>query len=162
VSQTASSTPSAMYLNQLSFGGEFDDPGYSGPQVTKIVGITYRQLDYWARTDLVRPSITDASGSGSRRRYSFGDLIILRLVKKILDAGNSLQAARRAIETILAAGDQIEQTHLVLTETGSILARTDAAIIDLLRGGQGMLFILPIDGILADVNEGLERLQSVG
>ena len=72
--------------------------GYRGPQVCKIVGITYRQLDYWARTDLVRPSVNDAAGSGTQRLYSYRDLVALKVIKSLLDAGVSLQAARKAID----------------------------------------------------------------
>src|SRR5215203_1909415 len=69
--------------------------GFRGPQVCSIVGITYRQLDYWARTDLVRPSITDAKGSGTQRTYSFQDLVRLKVVRSLLDAGVRLQTARQ-------------------------------------------------------------------
>ena len=135
--------------------------GFSGPNVCAVVGITYRQLDYWARTDLVRPSLSDATGSGTRRRYSFEDLVVLRLVKRIVDAGNSLQAARRAIDILRAAGDSVAGTSLVLTENGSVLADTEDMVIDLLSGGQGSLFILPVDGVMAEVRAGIERLAAV-
>src|SRR5213596_1360145 len=77
-----------------------DEIGFRGPQVCKIVGITYRQLDYWARTELVRPSLADARGSGTQRRYSYRDLVELKVIKSLLDAGVSLQLARKAIEYI--------------------------------------------------------------
>jgi len=67
-----------------------DSIGYSGKGAADIVGITYRQLDYWARTDLVRPSVADAQGSGSRRRYSYRDLLELKAIKNLLDAGIQL------------------------------------------------------------------------
>ena len=67
------------------------EEGYRGPQVCAVVGITYRQLDYWARTDLLRPSITEARGSGTQRRYSYADLLQLKVIKRLLDAGISLQ-----------------------------------------------------------------------
>ena len=70
------------------------EAGYSGTQAAKIVGITYRQLDYWARTDLVRPSLAEATGSGSRRRYSYRDLLELRVIKTLLDAGIRLESVR--------------------------------------------------------------------
>ena len=73
--------------------------GYRGPLVCKIVGITYRQLDYWARTDLVRPSVCDANGSGTQRLYSYRDLVELKVIKRLLDADISLQAARRRSNT---------------------------------------------------------------
>ena len=73
------------------------EPGFRGPQVCKIVGITYRQLDYWARTDLVRPSVMDANGSGTQRLYSFQDLVTLRVIKSLLDTGIALQRVRVAV-----------------------------------------------------------------
>ena len=75
-----------------------NESGYSGTQAAKVVGITYRQLDYWARTDLIRPSLTDAAGSGSRRRYSYNDLLELRVIKTLLDAGIKLESVRDVFE----------------------------------------------------------------
>src|SRR6187402_3738532 len=76
--------------------------GYSGTQTAKVVGISYRQLDYWARTDLIRPSLTDAAGSGSRRRYSYSDLLELRVIKTLLDAGIKLESVRDVFEYMRA------------------------------------------------------------
>src|SRR5207237_3251506 len=76
------------------------EDGFRGPQVCAIVGITYRQLDYWARTDLLRPSISEARGSGTQRRYSYRDLLELKVIKQLLDAGVSLQSTRRAIQCL--------------------------------------------------------------
>ena len=76
------------------------DEGFRGAQVCTLVGITYRQLDYWARTDLLRPSITDATGSGSQRRYSYSDVLELKVIKRLLDAGLKLQQARQAVECL--------------------------------------------------------------
>ena len=73
------------------------DEGFSGTQAAKVVGITYRQLDYWARTDLIRPSLTDAAGSGSRRRYSYKDLLELRVIKTLLDAGHQARVGPRGV-----------------------------------------------------------------
>ena len=75
------------------------EQGYRVPEVCSIVGITYRQLDYWARTGLVRPSVKDAKGSGSQRLYSFQDLAMLRLIKRMLDSGVNLQQVRKAMKT---------------------------------------------------------------
>ena len=72
-----------------------DELGFSGTQTAKVVGISYRQLDYWARTDLIRPSLTDATGSGSRRLYSYNDLLELKAIKKLLDAGIKLEQVRK-------------------------------------------------------------------
>src|SRR5437016_420436 len=110
------------------------EDGYRGPNVCKIVGITYRQLDYWARTDLIRPSIADAKGSGTQRRYSYRDLVELKVIKRLLDAGVSLQSARRAIEYVREnLGEDIASANLVISGAGSVLARSDGEIVDLVR-----------------------------
>src|ERR1700704_2822942 len=76
------------------------DEGFSGTRAAQIVGITYRQLDYWARTDLVRPSLADASGSGTRRKYSYRDLLELRMIKNLLDAGIRLETVRDVFSNV--------------------------------------------------------------
>ena len=92
------------------------EAGFSGTQAAKIVGITYRQLDYWARTDLIRPSLTDAAGSGSRRRYCYRDLLELRVIKSLLDAGIKLESVRNAFEYLREHVDtDIASAHLVIS-----------------------------------------------
>jgi DNA-binding transcriptional MerR regulator len=128
--------------------GENDVSGFRGPQVCKIVGITYRQLDYWARTDLIRPSIADARGSGTQRRYSYRDLVELKVIKGLLDAGVSLQSARRAIEYLRDhLGEDIATASLVINGAGSVLVRTDGELVDLVRQGQGVLSIVALGGV---------------
>jgi DNA-binding transcriptional MerR regulator len=130
-----------------------DNEGYRGPQVCKIVGITYRQLDYWARTDLLKPSISEAKGSGTQRRYSYTDLLQLKVIKQLLDAGVSLQSARRAIETLHnALGEDLAAANLVLQGDGSVLAHSDGELIDLLKGGQGVLNIVPLAGVVQELD----------
>src|SRR4051794_16312737 len=100
------------------------DEGYRGPQVCSIVGITYRQLDYWARTDLIRPSIADAKGSGTQRRYSYRDLVELKVVKSLLDAGVALQSARRAIEYLREnLGEDLASADMVISGSSVLVAR---------------------------------------
>jgi DNA-binding transcriptional MerR regulator len=126
--------------------------GFRGPQVCTIVGITYRQLDYWARTDLVRPSIADARGSGTQRTYSYADLVRLKVVKNLLDAGVKLQTARKAIEYLREdLGDDWATASLVLDGAGSVLVRTDDALIDLVRRGQGVLNIVPLGPVVQEL-----------
>jgi DNA-binding transcriptional MerR regulator len=124
------------------------ETGYRGPQVCKIVGITYRQLDYWARTGLLRPSLADARGSGTQRRYSFRDVVELKVIKQLLDAGVKLQQARRAVACLRDAGEDIASANLVLAGEGYVLARTGEEIVDLLRGRQGVLNIVPLGGLV--------------
>jgi DNA-binding transcriptional MerR regulator len=134
------------------------DGGYRGPQVCKIVGITYRQLDYWARTDLVRPSITDAKGSGTQRTYSFQDLVRLKVVKSLLDAGVKLQTARQAIDYLREdLGDDWASANLVLDGTNMILVRTDDMLIDVVRRGQGVLNIVPLAHVMEELDAGVRE-----
>ena len=132
--------------------------GFRGPQVCSIVGITYRQLDYWARTDLVRPSITDAKGSGTQRTYSFQDLVRLKVVKSLLDAGVKLQTARQAIDYLRDhLGDDWASANLVLDGTNMILVRTDDMLVDAVRKGQGVLNIVPLAHVMEELDAGVRE-----
>ena len=135
------------------------EQGYRGPQVCKIVGITYRQLDYWARTELITPSISAARGSGTQRLYSYSDLVELKVVKRLLDAGVSLKSARRAIESLRTdLGEDLATANLVLAGGTSVLARTGEEVIDLLRGGQGVLNIVPLSGVVEEVAAAIHEM----
>jgi DNA-binding transcriptional MerR regulator len=134
--------------------------GFRGPQVCSIVGITYRQLDYWARTDLVRPSIADAKGSGTQRTYSFQDLVRLKVVKSLLDAGVKLQTARKAIEYLREdLGDEWASASLVLNGTSSVLARTGDDLVDIVRHGQGVLNIVPLGHVVEELDARIHELE---
>ena len=109
--------------------------GYSGTKAASVVGISYRQLDYWARTDLVRPSLVDAAGSGSRRAYSYRDLLELRLIKSLLDAGIKLESVRAAFEYLRGqVTDDIASAHLVISG-GNVLLCDGDELIDVVRKG---------------------------
>jgi DNA-binding transcriptional MerR regulator len=142
----------------ISAPGLDSTEGYRGPQVCSIVGITYRQLDYWARTDLLRPSISEARGSGTQRLYSYRDLLELKVIKRLLDAGVSLKSARRAIECLRDAGEDVSTANLVLDGATSVLARTDEAVIDLLRGGQGVLNVVAMAGVVEELKAAIHEL----
>src|SRR4249920_2907875 len=134
--------------------------GYRGPHVCKIVGITYRQLDYWARTDLVRPSICDANGSGTQRLYSYTDLVELKVIKRLLDADISLQAARKAIEYLREQlGADLASAHLVLDGSNTVLVQTGDQIVDLLRNGQGVLNIVSLGPVVTDLASELHDVE---
>jgi DNA-binding transcriptional MerR regulator len=135
------------------------EQGYRGPQVCKIVGITYRQLDYWARTDLIRPSIADARGSGSQRCYSYADLLELKVIKNLLDAGVSLRSARKAIAYLRQQGSDIATANLVLNGSRSVLVRTGEEIVDLLKQGQGVLNIVPLAGVKDEIDAAILSLR---
>jgi DNA-binding transcriptional MerR regulator len=133
--------------------------GFGGKQVLAIVGITYRQLDHWARTDLLRPSLCDAKGSGSRRRYSYDDVVQLKVIKKLLDGGQSLQAARKVIERLRVEGEDVGSAQLVIAGDSVALARDREELVDLLRGGQGVLSIfLEVAGVRKEVDAAIDSL----
>jgi len=132
--------------------------GYRGPQVCTIVGITYRQLDYWARTNLLQPSISEARGSGTQRRYSYGDLLQLKVIKRLIDAGISLQQSRAAIDCLRSSGENVATANLVIEQKRAML-RSGEEITDLLRGGQGMLNILPMAGVVSEVDAAILQLS---
>lgn len=138
-----------------------EESGYRGPQACKIVGITYRQLDYWTRTALVTPSIQDAQGSGTQRLYSFNDLLQLKLIKGLTDAGASLQKIRQAIDYVR---DQLEDDWTKLTivtdGAGVYTYTSDAAVVDLLRSGQGVLgAVVAVDKVREELQGTLRELR---
>jgi DNA-binding transcriptional MerR regulator len=140
-----------------------DEIGFRGPQVCKIVGISYRQLDYWARTDLVRPSLADARGSGTQRRYSYRDLVRLKVIKNLLDSGVKLQAARKAIDYVRGdLGDDWASASLVLNGTNSVLVRTGEDLVDVVRHGQGVLNIVSLGQVVDELEASIHELSDVG
>jgi DNA-binding transcriptional MerR regulator len=136
-----------------------NEPGFHAPQVCKIVGISYRQLDYWARTGLLRPSLADARGSGSQRVYAYSDVLELKVVKQLLDSGVNLQKARRAIACLRESGEDLSSANLVLAAEDSVLLRTGEEIVDLLRGGQGVFNIVPLAGVLDEVKAAILEID---
>jgi DNA-binding transcriptional MerR regulator len=135
--------------------------GYSGTQTAKIVGITYRQLDYWARTGLLKPSLAEATGSGSRRLYSYRDLLELRIIKTLLDAGIKLESVRDVFKNLRASvGADISSANIVISGTTSVVLRTNDELIELMSKGQGVLNILPLAGVKAGVDAGIKSLPS--
>jgi DNA-binding transcriptional MerR regulator len=135
------------------------EEGFRGPQVCTVVGITYRQLDYWARTDLLRPSISDARGSGTQRVYSYTDLLQLKVIKQLLDAGVSLRSTRKAIECLRSSGAGVASASLVIADDRSVLANSGEELFDLLRGGQGVLsIVLGMERIVSEVDAAITEL----
>jgi DNA-binding transcriptional MerR regulator len=138
------------------------EQGYRGPQVCKIVGITYRQLDYWARTDLIRPSLADAKGSGTQRMYSYRDLVELKVIKSLLDAGVKLPKARTALEYLREhLGEDLATANLVMNGTGSILARNGDELVDILRNGQTVFSVVALSGVQEEVDAAIRDLRPV-
>ena len=138
-----------------------EEAGYRGPQACKIVGITYRQLDYWARTGLVVPSVQPARGSGTQRLYSFNDLLQLKVVKSLTDAGASLQKIRQAIDYVRDnLADDWSRVTIVTDGSGVYACTSDAEVVDLLRSGQGVLgAIVAVDKIRDQLQGTLRELQ---
>ena len=133
--------------------------GYRGATACVAAGITYRQLDYWARTELVVPSIKSASGSGSQRLYGFGDILVLKIVKRLLDTGVSLQNIRTAVEHLRSRGVSDLERMTLMSDGVSIYECSSAdQIVDLLQGGQGV-FGIAISKVWGEVEGSLSTLQ---
>ena len=140
--------------------GEDGSVGYRGVTACQACGISYRQLDYWARTALVVPSIRDASGSGTQRLYSFRDLVVLKVVKRLLDAGVSLQNIRKAIETLRSRGvEDLAGITLISDGTTVYECRSPEEVVDLLQGGQGV-FGIAISGAFKEIQGSLSHLPA--
>ena len=139
------------------------EQGFRGPQTCKIVGISYRQLDYWTRTGLVAPSIQEAKGSGTQRLYSFNDLLQLKVVKNLTDAGASLQKVRQAIDYVRQNLDDEWSRLTIVTDGSGVYACTsDAEVLDLLRRGQGVLgAVVAVDKIREQLQGALRELRPV-
>ena len=133
---------------------------YSGKKAAEIVGISYRQLDYWARTDLVRPSVADAAGSGSRRQYSYADLLELKVIKSMLDAGIKLESVRTAFEYLREQlGEDVASARLVIGGGKAILVRDDSQLLDVINSGQFvMTSLLSLDGVQREIETAIIEL----
>lgn len=147
-------------------GLDGDGLGYRGPVACAAAGITYRQLDYWARTGLLQPSVRAARGSGSQRLYSFKDILVLKIVKKLLDTGVSLQQVRSAVVQLQDRGVDDLAAITLMSDGASVYECTSTdEVIDLLQGGQGVFGIAvgrvwrEVEGTLADLP--IERLEPV-
>ncbi|MGN6131641.1 MAG: MerR family transcriptional regulator [Nocardioidaceae bacterium] len=136
------------------------DAGYRGPTACNAAGITYRQLDYWARTGLVEPSVRGAKGSGSQRLYSFRDILLLKVIKRLLDAGISLQQIRTAVQHLRQRGtDDLTQVTLMSDGASVYECTSNDEVIDLLQGGQGV-FGIAIGGVWREIEGSLAELPS--
>ncbi len=166
VAATRASRPSSVSQSggeqQLLFGGDeaaqADDLGYRGPTACAAAGISYRQLDYWARTGLVEPSVRAASGSGSQRLYGFRDILVLKVVKSLLDTGISLQQIRTAVAHLRERGSADLAQVTLMSDGASVYECTSPdEVIDLLQGGQGVFGIAlgrvwhEVEGTLAEL-----------
>ncbi len=135
--------------------------GYRGAIAARAAGISYRQLDYWARTELVEPTVRGAAGSGSQRLYGFRDILVLKLVKRLLDTGISLQQIRTAVNQLRESGvEDLAQTTLMSDGASVYLCTTNDDVIDLVSRGQGV-FGIAVGKVLREVESSLVELDSV-
>ncbi|WP_274917348.1 MerR family transcriptional regulator [Streptomyces sp. WZ-12] len=144
---------------EVSGDCEAENVGYRGPTACAAAGITYRQLDYWARTGLVEPSIRPAFGSGTQRLYSFRDVVVLKIVKRLLDTGVSLQNIRAAVQHLRARG-LADLTRMTLMSDGATVYECTSPdqVVDLLQGGQGV-FGIAVGVVWRDVEGALSQLH---
>ncbi|MGH3658716.1 MAG: MerR family transcriptional regulator [Micromonosporaceae bacterium] len=148
-----------MLFDQLTTSDDTAS-GYRGVTACHAAGISYRQLDYWARTGLVVPSVRGAAGSGSQRLYSFRDIVVLKVVKRLLDAGVSLQNIRKAIDQLRARGiEDLAKITLISDGTTVYECRSPEEVVDLLQGGQGV-FGIAIGGAFKEIQGSLAHLPA--
>ena len=137
-----------------------DTAGYRGAIAARAAGISYRQLDYWARTELVEPTVRGAAGSGSQRLYGFRDILVLKLVKRLLDTGISLQQIRTAVNQLREAGvSDLAQTTLMSDGASVYLCSSDDEVIDLVSRGQGV-FGIAVGKVLREVESSLVDIDA--
>ncbi len=156
--------PALVETQDMLFEGDFsplpEDLGFRGPIACSAAGITYRQLDYWARTGLVVPEIRPAGGSGTQRLYSFRDILMLKVVKRLLDAGISLQQIRVAVDHLRARGvHDLSQVTLMSDGVSVYEAVSNEEIIDLVHGGQG-IFAIALGRVWQDLEGSLSQLPT--
>ncbi|MEU3619304.1 MerR family transcriptional regulator [Streptomyces sp. NPDC006872] len=133
--------------------------GYRGPTACAAAGITYRQLDYWARTGLVEPSVRPAHGSGTQRLYSFRDVVVLKIVKRFLDTGVSLQNIRSAVQHLRERGFSDLERMTLMSDGATVYECTSPDEVHaLLQGGQGV-FGIAVGVVWRDVENALSQLH---
>jgi DNA-binding transcriptional MerR regulator len=137
-----------------------ENSGYRGAVAARAAGISYRQLDYWARTGLVEPTVRGAAGSGSQRLYGFRDILVLKLVKRLLDTGISLQQIRTAVNQLRESGiNDLSQTTLMSDGASVYLCTSNDEVIDLVSRGQGV-FGIAVGKVLREVETSLVELDT--
>lgn len=153
------STPTDRLIPEIhpeeAIAGVGSEVGFKGAVAARAAGITYRQLDYWARTGLVEPTVQSAKGSGSQRLYGFRDILVLKLVKRLLDTGISLQQIRTAVAQLHEAGVRdLAQTTLMSDGASVYLCTSNDEVIDLVSRGQGV-FGIAVGKVLQEVETSL-------
>ncbi len=157
VPDSAVGTQGVLFTPPESIG---DDQGFRGPIACRAAGITYRQLDYWARTGLVEPSLRTATGSGTQRLYSFRDVLVLKVVKRLLETGVTLQQIRVAVSTLRERGvDDLAQITLMSDGATVYECTSNDEVIDLLAGGQGV-FGIAVGRVWREVEGDLAHLPT--
>ena len=160
VDETVTVTVQEELFETSSMRSVPDDMGYRGPVACAAAGISYRQLDYWARTGLVVPTIRDANGSGTQRLYGFRDILVLKIVKRLLDTGVSLPNIRAAVEHLRERGVEDLAGITLISDGASVYECTsDDEVIDLVRGGQGV-FGIAIGRVWQEVEGSLAELPA--
>ncbi|KPL36244.1 MerR family transcriptional regulator [Streptomyces anulatus] len=148
-----------MAAGGVAAASDADDIGYRGPTACAAAGITYRQLDYWARTGLVEPSVRPAYGSGTQRLYSFRDVVLLKIVKRFLDTGVALQNIRTTVQHLRARGFQDLERMTLMSDGATVYeCSSPDEVVSLLQGGQGV-FGIAVGVVWRDVEAALSQLH---
>lgn len=119
---------------------------FTAKEVCKILRLEYSKLDYWARSGFFVPSISEANGSGSKRLYSFLDLITLKVIKDLRDAGVTVPKLKKVIQYMLAKGNEVQNPFagsVLITDSKKVFELTaeKEMVVDILNNGQLMWVI---------------------
>ena len=136
------------------------EEGFSAPQACRLVGISYRQIDCWARSGLLRPTLAEARGSGRPRRYSYRDLVQLKVIRRLLDAGIALGKIRRVVAFLGdELGEDLASASLVVNGQESLLVHHEGELIDALQGGQGVFSVVALGALSAELDGAISDLR---
>jgi DNA-binding transcriptional MerR regulator len=133
---------------------------FSTAQVSRLTSLSTRQLDYWDRQGFASPSLASAAGYGSSRRYSFFDLVCLRVAGRLRAAGFGLKKIRQCVETLRRLdpeGAGLASARLLLLGSRVVWARSEKELVDMLMEGQLML-VFPLGQEVRSVSAAIGRL----
>jgi DNA-binding transcriptional MerR regulator len=133
---------------------------FSTAELARLTGLSARQLDHWDRKGFLRPSLEKASGYGSARRYSFADVVRLRVAARLRASGVGLARIRRCAEALarLDPSADLGRARLMVVGSSVLWARSDREVVDLLKDGQ-LVLVCSLGDAVAEAAGAVARLS---
>jgi DNA-binding transcriptional MerR regulator len=137
---------------------------FSTGDAVRITGVSFRNIDYWARTKFIVPSIAEAQGTGTERKYSFSDLLALRVARELREAGVSTQSLRRVVEflrTKKGLTQPLAECRLIVTGTDVQVASSPEKIMSVLRtpGQTSFAFVFDLRRTVDEMKEEIKATE---